>query len=84
MSDPLKDCLRGRHFTSDQQVKEMVHEWPVSQPNTFFFVAEGVQKLVASWTKSVQNRGGYVEKMMLSHRLIYYLCCCKTIHSLAD
>lgn len=82
MSDPLKDCLRGRHFTSDQQVKEVVHAWPVSQPKTFFVVAKGVQKLVVSWTKSVQNRGGYVEKMMLSARLIYYLYCCKTIHSL--
>ena len=33
---PLKDALRGRHFASDQQVKEAVHVWLVTQPKIFF------------------------------------------------
>jgi transposase len=35
---PLKDALRGRHFASDQELKEVVHAWLVTQPKTFFFL----------------------------------------------
>jgi hypothetical protein len=41
---PLKDTLRGCHFYSDHEVKE-VHVWLVTQPETSFSV--GIQKL---WT----------------------------------
>jgi histone-lysine N-methyltransferase SETMAR len=34
---PLKDALRGRHFASDQELKEVVHAWLDTQPKTFFF-----------------------------------------------
>jgi hypothetical protein len=33
---PLKDSLRGCHFTCDHEVKEAVHVWLVTQPKTFF------------------------------------------------
>ena len=33
---PLKDALRVRRFTSDEGVKEAVHEWLAAQPKTFF------------------------------------------------
>ena len=29
---PLKEALRGRQFTSDQEVKEAVHAWLAAQP----------------------------------------------------
>jgi hypothetical protein len=32
---PLKDALRGRHFASDEDVKEVVHAWLVAQPHNF-------------------------------------------------
>jgi hypothetical protein len=32
---PLKDALRDRRFTSDEEVEEVVHEW----------LTEGIQKL---------------------------------------
>jgi histone-lysine N-methyltransferase SETMAR len=34
--DPLKDALRGRHFTSHEEVKEALHEWLAAQSKTFF------------------------------------------------
>ena len=41
---PLKEALRGRHFISDQELKEVVHAWLAAQPKTFF--PEGMKKLV--------------------------------------
>jgi hypothetical protein len=34
---PLKDALRGRHFASDEDVKEVVHAWLVAQPNHYLW-----------------------------------------------
>ena len=58
--DPLKETLRGRRFTSDQEVKEAVHAWLAAQPKTFF--SESIWKLMKRWTKSVEKQGDYVEK----------------------
>jgi hypothetical protein len=58
---PLKGTLRGHHFASDQEFKEVVHAWLFTQPKTFFF-SEGIQKLVSRWTKCVAKEGDYVEK----------------------
>ena len=41
---PLKEALRDRLFTSDQEVKEAMHAWLAAQPKTFF--SEGIRKLV--------------------------------------
>ena len=38
---PLKGALRGRRFTSDQEVKEAVNAWLAAQPKTFFRRASG-------------------------------------------
>jgi hypothetical protein len=37
--DSFKEALRGGHFTSDQELKEVVHVWLVTQP-------KGIQKHV--------------------------------------
>jgi histone-lysine N-methyltransferase SETMAR len=42
---PLKPALRGRHFASDHELKEVVHVRLVTQPKTF--LSEGIQKLVS-------------------------------------
>ena len=55
---PLKDALRGRRFTSDQEVKEAVHAWLAAQTKTF---SEGIRKLVQRWTKCDEKQGDYVE-----------------------
>jgi len=56
----LKDALRGRRFTSDEGVKEAVHEWLAAQPKAFF--SEGIQKLLERWNKCIAKHGDYNEK----------------------
>ena len=34
---PLRNALRGRRFAAADEVKEAVHDWLHSQPQTFFF-----------------------------------------------
>jgi hypothetical protein len=57
---PVRDALRGCHFASDQEVKEVVHAWLVTKPKAFF--SGGMQKLASRWTKCVAKEGDYVEK----------------------
>jgi histone-lysine N-methyltransferase SETMAR len=57
---PLKQDLRGSPFTKDQQVKETLPEWLVSQSKTF--CSEGIKNNVWLWNKSIQKQGDYVEK----------------------
>ena len=57
---PLKEALRGRRFTSDQEAKEAVPAWLTAQPKTFF--SEDIRKLVQRWTTFGEKQGVYVEK----------------------
>jgi len=52
---PLKEALRGRQFTSDEEVKEAVHEWLAAQPKTFF--SEGIEMLLECWNKCIAKHG---------------------------
>ena len=45
----LQDALRGRHFRSDDEVKQAVHSWLAQQPNTSFLW--GIYILVKLWRK---------------------------------
>jgi len=56
---PLKNALRGRRFSTDNEVRETVHKWLRDQPKTFL---EGIRKLVDCWTKCIEKEGDYVEK----------------------
>ena len=57
---PLEEVLRGRRFTSAQELKEAVHAWLAAQPKTFY--SEGIKKLVQRWKKCIEKQGDYVEK----------------------
>ena len=57
---PLKEVLRGRRFTSDEEVKEVEHTWLREQPKSFF--SAGIQKLVEQYNKCTVLQGDYVEK----------------------
>ena len=57
---PLQEALRGRRFTTDQELKEAVHVWLAAQPKTFF--SEGIKKLVQRWKKCIEMQEDYVEK----------------------
>jgi hypothetical protein len=57
---PFKGALRGRRFTSDEEVKEAVDEWLAAQSKTFF--SADIQKPVERWDKCIDKHGDYVEK----------------------
>jgi hypothetical protein len=62
---PLKQALRGRRFTTDQQLDVTVHAWLVCQPKTFY--SEVINQIVRWWTKCIVKQEDCVEK----------LCSCK-------
>jgi len=57
---PLKNALRGRRFAADDEVKEAVHDWLRSQPQTFF--SKGIKKFTDRWAKCIEKKGDYIEK----------------------
>ena len=50
---PLKNALRGRRFAADDEVKDAVHDWLRSQPQTFF--SNGIKKLTDRWAKCIEE-----------------------------
>ena len=57
---PLKNAQRSRRFASDDEVQEAVHDWLLSQPQTFF--SSGIKKLADRWAKCIEKKGDYIEK----------------------
>ena len=60
--DIIGYCLiiRGRRFAADDEVKEAVHDWLRSQPQTFF--SSGIKKLTDRWAKCIEKKGDDIEK----------------------
>jgi len=58
--EPLKNALSGRRFAADDEVKEAVHDWLRTQPQTFF--SNGIKKLTDHWAKCIEKTGDYIEK----------------------
>lgn len=56
----LKKHLRGRRFSSDDEVKSCVQQWFEGQEPNFF--SEGISSLKSKWEKCVDIRGDYIEK----------------------
>ena len=57
---PLKESLRGRHFSSHEKIKTTVKEWLKAQPVEFY--NEGICSLVQRWEKAVRKAGDCIEK----------------------
>ena len=51
----LKRDLKGTHFTSDDEVKQVVMSW-IKQTTPEFFID------VLRWEKCIERQGDYVEK----------------------
>ena len=68
----MKDALRGRRFTSNEEVKEAEHTWLREKPKSFF--SEGIQKLVERYDKCIALQGGLCRKMIykIAHSYFYY------------
>ena len=57
---PLKESLRGRYFSRDEEVKNAVRKWLKTQPVEFY--NEEICALVKRWEKAVRKAGDYIEK----------------------
>jgi len=57
---PLKEALRGRRFTSNDEVKEAVHTCLREQPKSF---STGIQKLIERYNKCIVLQGGLCRKI---------------------
>jgi len=56
----LKNFLGGQRFDDDDELKDAVQKWLISQAAVFY--EEGIQKLVLRFDKCLNNGGEYVEK----------------------
>jgi histone-lysine N-methyltransferase SETMAR len=56
---PLKEALSGKKFSTDDEIKEVVHRWLCSQRS---FNSHGIQALVKRWHTCIERGGDYVEK----------------------
>jgi hypothetical protein len=56
----MKEALRGRRFSSSEEVIGAVQKWLKPQAENFF-VTE-LKKLVKRWNRCVEVEGDYVEK----------------------
>ena len=59
-SGPLKEALRSRRFTSDQEVKEAVNAWLAAQPRTSFRRASG--SLCNDESSALKSKGTMLKK----------------------
>uniref|UniRef100_A0A1B6KN91 Tc1-like transposase DDE domain-containing protein n=1 Tax=Graphocephala atropunctata TaxID=36148 RepID=A0A1B6KN91_9HEMI len=55
----LKEDLRGKHFQSNEEVKNQVQKWLRDQPKEFY--AKGIYKLAERWEQYISVGGDYVE-----------------------
>jgi hypothetical protein len=56
----MKEALRGRRFSSDEEVIGAVQNWLKTQPKNFF--PEGIKKHVKGWNRCAEVERDYVEK----------------------
>ena len=57
----MKKFLRGRRFSSDEEVKEAVTTWFEEQAK-INFPGGGIKSLQQKWAKCIELLGDYVEK----------------------
>ena len=54
---PLKKHLKGKRFHSDDELKDTVEDWLLSQPQDFW--EQGIFRLVKQWDSCAQASGDY-------------------------
>jgi len=70
---PLKKALRSSGFTDNDKVKEVIHYWLHTKPNTFY--CNACKKFVDQWSKCIEKQGGCVENntFVMSKRYVQKL-----------
>jgi hypothetical protein len=61
MFDPTKEALRGRRFSSDEEVIGAVQNLLKRQQKNFFFLTE-LKKIMTRWNRCLEVEGDDVEK----------------------
>jgi hypothetical protein len=61
MFGPMKEALRGRRFSSDEEVIGAVQNWLKTKQNKIF-LSDRIKKLMKRWNRCVEVEGDYVEK----------------------
>ena len=56
----MKEFLRGKRFSSDEEVKEEVTTWFEEQSKDFF--SRGIKSLQQKWATCIELLGDYIEK----------------------
>ena len=56
----MKKFLRGKRFSSDEEVQEAVTTWFEEQSRDFF--SRGIKSLQQKWAKCFELLGDYIEK----------------------
>ena len=57
ISGPLKKALRGKRFTSDDDIKQYVRNWFKTQPRELYETA--IHRLLLQWDKCLNSQGQY-------------------------
>ena len=56
----MKNGLRGKYYTSDEEVKTAVMKWLKKQPTELS--KAGIQALIRKWNIVMERNSDYVEK----------------------
>jgi hypothetical protein len=57
---PMKEALKGRRFSSNEEVIGTVQNWLKTQPKKLFF--DGIKKPVKSWNWNTEVKEDYIGK----------------------
>jgi hypothetical protein len=60
MFGPMKEALRGRRFSSSEEVIGAVQNWLKTQPKNF--LSRGIKKLMKRWNRCIEVERDHVEK----------------------
>jgi hypothetical protein len=56
VSGPMKEALRGRRFSSDEEGTGAVKNWLTMQRKSLF-LSDAIKKLVKGWNRALKSRG---------------------------
>ena len=57
---PIKECVRGEHYASDEEVKTVVIKWLKEQ--SIEFHGAGIYALIQRWNITIERNSDFFEK----------------------
>ena len=56
----MKEGLRGKHYSIDEEVKSVVKKWLKEQSTEFY--GAGIHALIRRWNIAIERNSDYVEE----------------------